>query len=462
MNRPAALGLTLTIVGAVCFAVLLSGITPSNGLILLAGAVVAAWGAVAGIRRTRAAGQLDLFHPLIFPSIYVAIASLAPAAWIWVGGSNLGYIEASFMSTRTPLLMTLAVVGFVLGAGVRFGPARHPGKPIDASTLGAAGRCLLLVPLLLALRDFRADIVLTRGEGQDTFTAADVLNAMGFIAAPAAVAMILSSRLQRGMRLLGPVDAVAILGLVGLLGLNGRRGAALAVMVVVLVFATRRKGANLRAMTGLALMALFAYVVAVYRTSAAGGNTTLSSVAVVLRDLGSVAFTTGGTDLAADGHYHNGATILVGLIRQLPSPIANQILGPPVDTGTYLFRSLSGLQGSAMGYGFSLPAEGVLNFGLIGAFAVPFVAGLVLAWLYGRFDVNGSRALTLLYPIAVGTVPFAWRSDTLGAVKGVLYPAIMLFVTIVFARTVASARTRLRPHGVSNAPRRNREPARIR
>jgi hypothetical protein len=113
--------------------------------------------------------------------------------------------------------------------------------------------------------------------------------------------------------------------------------------------------------------------------------------------------------------------------------IADPILGPPYDTGSYVFRTLSGLANQNMGYGFAIPAEGYLNFGAVGAFLLPMVAGAVLAWLYSHFSPDGTRAINLVYAVAVGTLLFAWRSDVLGAVKGVLYPAIIIWAVIVFA-----------------------------
>lgn len=424
--------------------------------LLLAGALAAA-GAVIGIRRTRNAGRFDLFHPLLFPSLYVAVACLAPALWLYGAGRELGYISPRLMATNTPILMALAAAGFTLGCMVKVKSTGSSGKPIDPRVLGMAGRLLLAVPLLLAARDLAAGIVTSRGQGQSSFNFIDVLNAAGMIAAPAGVAMILASRHQLERRLLSLFDGAMILTLIVLLGLNGRRGAAVGVMVVLLFFATRRRGMNVRAILGFVAMAVFAYAVVVFRTTATGGRTTLSTVGVLLRDLGSVAFTTGATALALEpGQALHGSSILAGLLRQLPSPVANSILGTPDDTGAYVFRSMTGLGNNSTGYGFSIPAEGVLNFGTVGAFAVPFVAGLLLTWMYARFDALGSRALALIYPVAVGTIPFAWRSDTLGAVKGVFYPALILFMTIVFARTAATANARFGRHRVRD-PR--KEPA---
>lgn len=55
-----------------------------------------------------------------------------------------------------------------------------------------------------------------------------------------------------------------------------------------------------------------------------------------------------------------------------------------------------------------------------------------MAWMYSRFRLDGSHASQWAYLIAVGTLPFAWRSDVLGAVKGVLYPVILFWIIMVF------------------------------
>jgi len=402
-------------------------------------ALVVACGVAVGVRRTQAAGRLDVFHPLIFPTAYVGIACLAPTAWIWLGGGDLGYIQARYMSERTPLMMALSAIGFVLGSMVPF--ARRHAAQIrdDPKFFGIAGRLLLLLPLILAFRDVLGRAVQSRGQGQDVFTISDSINAAGLIVAPAAVGMILVSRYKRNLRLLGASDTIMIGLLISMLGLNGRRGASIAIVLIILVMVTRRSGTTKYAALGLAGAALFSIAVVVYRTLVAGGSTALSLIAMPLRDLGSVAFTTGATDLALrEGGHFGGSTILAGLLRQLPSPIANRLFGPPLDTGAQVFRHITGRTSGSQGYGFSLPAEGVLNFGLIGPFFTSLVAGALLAWLYCLFDVRSSRAIELLYPIAVGTLPFAWRSDTLGAVKGVLYPAVIFWMAIAFSRVVST------------------------
>ncbi|MGG5257451.1 O-antigen polysaccharide polymerase Wzy [Phycicoccus avicenniae] len=427
-------------------------LTFSPLLTLTVAALVAVGAAVVGVQRTRRAGRVDLFHPLLFPTAYIAVATLAPVAWIWSGQGDLGFVTRDAMSERTPLLMALAVLGFTLGAAVPFRPLRRRGKPLDPGLLLLTGRALLLVALALAARDYLAGAVITRSLGQDVYSSADVVTTIGFMAAPAAATMIFTARYQSGRHPIG-ADVLPLLALIGLLGLNGRRGAALSVVVIGLVFITRRAVGTWKVAAGMGATAVFAYAVVIYRTAQLGGVTALPTLAVPLRDLGSVAFTTGMTDLSVTYPQSTtgGSTIVAGLLRQLPSPIAVRLFGAPDDTGTFVFRNVTGLTASNQGYGFSIPAEGLLNFGVVGVLVLSLVAGIAVAWLYGRFDPTSSRTVGLLYPLAIGTLPFAWRSDTLGAVKGVFYPAVALALVLIVARSIASAYKPATPRSVARA-----------
>src|SRR5690606_36392652 len=113
-------------------------------------------------------GRFDPLHPLMFPTAYIAVATLAPTAWLLTQG-NLGLFRQRDLSADAPLLMSLAVVGFALGAAVPF-RRRHASRelPRDSQTLTQAGRLLLAVPFLLALNSFRAGGAAVRGGGQGT------------------------------------------------------------------------------------------------------------------------------------------------------------------------------------------------------------------------------------------------------------------------------------------------------
>ena len=56
--------------------------------------------------------------------------------------------------------------------------------------------------------------------------------------------------------------------------------------------------------------------------------------------------------------------------RQLPSPIAIPLFGPPDDTAARRFRALVGFNNPNQGIGYSIPAEGYLNFGRFGVFGI--------------------------------------------------------------------------------------------
>ena len=246
------------------------------------------------------------------------------------------------------------------------------------------------------------------------------------------------------------LDLVAAASLVVMLGANGRRGAAIAVILVLAFAYASRPTARSRTipiLVGTGLLVGFAYQVVVYRTTATGADVGLAPIEVLLRDLASVPFTSGVTDrLLVHFDQYNGATLLADLVHLLPGPLTAELFGPTSDTGALVFRYLYGAP-DTLGYGYSIPAEGILNFGTAGAFLLPFAMGATLAWLYARADFNASRAVQLAYYLAAATLPFAWRSDVLGAVKGVLYPLIVIWLVLLYARTIQTliASKRLRP-----------------
>lgn len=258
---------------------------------------------------------------------------------------------------------------------------------------------------------------------------------LGIVVAAGAVVLMLAARQRRGQSLLSPLEWLAVLAYVALTGLNGSRGSAIAVIITVLYFATRKKGALLRTAIGLGAVAAFAYAVLTYRSNPRGEQSELSALVMLLRDLGSVPFTTGATGQAvADSGPLWGSTIVAGLLRQIPGPVANLVFGQPDDTGAFRFRTMTGFNNDSNGYGLSIPAEGVMNFGAVGAFVLTLAFGVLLAWLYSRSSEKGSRGLHLAYVVAVASLPFGLRSDVLGAVKGALYPVLIISVVCLTAR----------------------------
>lgn len=122
---------------------------------LLVGAATTIAAAIIGIRRSRKSGKLDPFHPLVFPAIYVGVATLGPALWIWGTGDSLGYIGREFLSPRTPLLLTLGVAGFIIGAAIPLKKKVRQEANFNGTTMSRIGRVVLLVPLAFAVQDLR-------------------------------------------------------------------------------------------------------------------------------------------------------------------------------------------------------------------------------------------------------------------------------------------------------------------
>lgn len=413
------------------------GPTDRQVLAAAAGVVLSfAFFTVIQVRRSR--GWLDLFHPLLFPSLYAGITFLLPAWVLFVKHEPVGFLLGTPISHRAGWLMAAAAVSFTAACAstgflaVRDLPARYHPVP---RRLRIVGWVLLTVPLGAALRDVSANVVLTRGIGQTDYGLDDSLNALAFIAAPAAALILMAAQRLGGKQTLLPLADLAALGvLVGALGVNGRRGAALAVLLVLVYGWAVRRRRGVSIVAGAVAVAVFAYAVVAYR-AAATGEQARGVFFTLVRDINPALFTTGTTAavIPENEPYLGGSTYLAGLLRQVPGPLASAVLGPPDDTGTAQLRRVLGYYNPNQGLAFSVPAEGYMNFGILGLVAACAVLGAVLAWAYRR-QGDWSRPIHLLYPLMLGTLPFGLRSDFLGLTKGILYPLIMVAAAYWLAR----------------------------
>lgn len=412
---------------------------------LVTAAAVALLTVSVGLRRSRlGAGRWNVFHPMVFPVAYIAIASLIPTWYVYVEGNELNEFTEITAGPELPKMVALSVVGFCCGTWIRFKPRRSVETnraPIDRRFLRIAGRALIVAAIFGALADLAGGSLDTRGQGQDVYTTADSLLAAAGLAASAGVVLMAWGAYELP-RVVTRFDLILLMVLVALLAASGRRAVGLTVVLVLVGVISWKRGAALRVMASMCVLAVASFQILEYRMRSHGSSAP-TAVEGMLGDLSSIAFTTGATHVSMGEQTMGGATLFAALIRQLPSPVAVPLLGPPTDTGAFVFRSLFPVD-SAMGYGYSIPAEGVLNFGLLGAFLVPLACGGALAWLYAKVDLASSHSSGWVYLLAAAWVPFAWRSDALGAVKGVLYPAIMMGMAAVLARSLAS--TSLRPH----------------
>ncbi|GGM04676.1 MULTISPECIES: hypothetical protein [Micromonospora] len=401
---------------------------PDVPSVLLLAGLIALGGLVEGVRRSRRAGPVDLFHPLIFGSGYVAAVCLVPCAWFWTAPAREAArvpIPLADLSPDTPALMALAVVGFTLGCAVPFAARTTASvRSVDPGRLLLVGRLLLLLPLALACWGVVSGAVRAYGSAPAGL-GIHSFNIVRDLVAPVAVVLILSARLRAGQRLFSPLDGALVAGYVVLVGLTGERGAALTVMIAVLVFLTRTPGGTVRAGLGFLAVAGFVVGVVLYR-NAANGTPGSSVVGMTVLDSVPLTVTTGVIAERVTGdQVLDGATILAGVLRLLPGFLSRSLFGPPTDTGVAKFREIAEQNGD-LGWNFSLPAEGALNFGAVGVFLLPFLVGLLLAFLYARFDARGSRVGQLFYVLAVASLPVVFRTDAQSALKVLLYPAALL------------------------------------
>jgi hypothetical protein len=143
--------------------------------------------------------------------------------------------------------------------------------------------------------------------------------------------------------------------------------------------------------------------------------------------------------------YTEGSTYLEALKRQLPGPIANGLFGPPTDTGAYQFRVIEGYYNPNQGYSFALPAEGYLNFGVVGVALAGMVLGLSLGLSWNRTRGVPQRARQIVYPVILVALPVGLRSDALTQIKLVLAPVVIVAIVLAICRLPSSASQRSGP-----------------
>jgi len=395
--------------------------------------------------------RIDLLHPLVAPLGYIALSFLAPLWVTLVAGDPVRALSRETpISVNTAALLGLGVLGYTAGAWCNFSPSRRERAslgPEFASTLLLVGRCLVLVPLSIAIRDNLAGGVAIRGLGQLEYTPSDSLHALLGIASLAAVVTILAGQAVKGStKLLAPLDWVLIVSMILAIGARGSRSDAVAIMLVLVVAKLSRRG-RLRSLAA-GIPVVFAFIVTVlhYRNDQLGRTTDEAPVTILLGDMSIAAFTTGATAarVPSSFDYAYGDTLLAGLVRQLPSPISVPLLGPPTDHGAYRFRQIVGYSNPDGGLGFSIPADGYLNFGAAGVAILCALIGLLASWSYPRMDFASGSPIGIIYPVLLAIMPFGLRSDFLGFNKNILYPVLIVGLAMIIARS--SGRKMLGPY----------------
>lgn len=414
---------------------------------LILGAIISAIGITVGIRRSRLdLGYVDFFHPLVFPLGYSAVSLIAPAWVFFVDRRQIGLFNASAMSPSTPWILLLAILGITLGLARRSPNLRQSVRavPVEPRFVLHTGRGTVVALSALALSGLASNAVATRGVDQLSAGGGAFLASLATVATPLALLFVLTATRQRTDKLVTAGDALLLVTLTIAIALTGERGTALTALIILL-YAASRKAFKLRSYLGaFAGMLTLAVVILDYRIAAQGAGVRASAADALLRDWSVGTYTTGITaDVAAEsGHFYWGATYLTAVMRQLPSPIANTLLGSPDDTGTLLFRQMIGFHNPDHGLGYSIPAEGYLNFGAIGTFVAMLLFGSLVAWAYSVREWPVQRTRALLFPLLVSTFPVLLRSDTLGGVKMILYPMLGGALILAISRTIRSQQRR--------------------
>ncbi|MEP6526113.1 MAG: O-antigen polysaccharide polymerase Wzy [Nocardioidaceae bacterium] len=402
----------------------------------------------AGLRRSAAdLGHVDVFHPCVFPVVYLHISFLFPTWLLLINGEPLLGFTRADLSPDTSLLVAVSLVTYDLGSLLALGrgassrPSEHPTAP---GFLLVVGRALTLLLIAQSVFTWIHGGAGTRGLAQTSFTTADSLSAFALVFAPAATLLLAWGGRgvdHHGSPRLLPSDLVLLSALLVMTSVNGARGSSLVIVLTVLLVYSHHLAKRWVIPVALLLVLVGAVVISAYRSGAAVGTVSQSPAHRIADDWSVATYSIGATAQAVPSQrdFEWGRTYLVSAVRQVPSPISNRLLGPPTDSASYIFRDLIHFNNPDQGLGYTLPAEGYLNFGWAGLIAVSLLYGAAVSYSHRWFRV-GNRSLNCLYLIVVATLPLSVRSDALGAVKAVLYPYLLIGGVLAVARSVEGRR----------------------
>lgn len=430
----------------------LVGSTPPTAVVVLAAGValcagVPIWAGGSG-------RGLDLFHPLVAPFAYLAIAVLLPPAYMIAAQRTVAGIRPNSVSFTLALVLTLTVVVWAAGvlAGLRITRRGTTGnvEEVRWDRILLLGRMGLLAAIGLRLYSTGSDWGLPYGTGSVNFgEAGAVQNATDLISFAAPVLVVLGHLRLRGA-VAGRFDLVVFAAFVVVTLASGSRGELL-VPVIFAMWAHQRWVRPLP-IRGVAVAAVVTAVVFQGVQGVRAGDSPVASPrAATERTLTALgvpmqvtALTTGNVPTKAG--YRHGATYLEAVKRQIPGVLAVRIWGPPRDTGSFVLRRIIRFNNPNAGLGYALPAESYLNFGIPGAAVIAALVGALFAFAYRKQDVPApTRAIHVLYGLLVATLPISLRADALLQIKSVLYPMLALVLALAACRIRSSPTVELTP-----------------
>jgi len=375
----------------------------------------------------------DWFFPFAFPFFYVGISLMAPVLYLSVLRRRLGILDPSDVSLRLVEVFALTIVG--LGIGLAAGmlvkrSSDRPPRTLDYPRLLRWGR--IGMALCLPAQAFEVFSRLGRpyGKGFVGFGLSQLIDNFASHVLFAAVILTVIANVHLRKSVLASLDVALLMSFTLSTLIIGSRAQMIAPAIFVM-WAQHTFVRRIR-LTWLLALTVFLLVVLQGVSGVRGGGEFYtsgeSSVERTLDDLSSPVFITGMLldRFPSTQDFTGGSTYLAAVTRQLPSPVAVALLGPPDDTGSFVFRRSIGFINPDAGLAFSLPSEGYLNFGMAGVLAAGLAVGLIMGFAYREHGFPPVRARLLLYPVMVASLPLGLRSDALGQIKGVLYPLLIL------------------------------------
>lgn len=400
--------------------------------------------------------ELRLFHPLILPLGYMAYVLLGPSIYMLTTGQGIGTIPGDTLSVPLLSIMSVFILSFTIGALVVQLLGRHKqnqddlppckisriveGEDPTGATLIGSGRVVLVAALGLKLVQVAlAGTVFSNqyGENQLEYSYITALGIAGELCVVAGALLVMWGNTRAGRQPLVKFDFVLLIVPLAVSAvLLGSRGELIPPLLMFVWFRSRA-GRPIRvwqlAAGLLVVVAVFLSVWLLRGTSTNGESYSL--IEQILWQTASVHLVTSNVAglIPGDDGFYLGSTYVAALLLALPGFISRAIFGEVSGTGAFAYRELIQYENPNQGFGFAITAEAYLNFGLAGVTAIGLLMGAFFAVVFRlaskRYDFS-----SLLYPLALGTLPYALRSDFLTQYKGFLYPLIICALVAFLSR----------------------------
>lgn len=402
-----------------------------------------------------------VLDPRVGPLAYLVYALLIPPIYMTITGSGIGSIGVETLTPISTAVMCITVLSYIVGSGLitRLGSPRHKqrtwttgsGQPDSASLLSSnaravaqLGRALLVLALLAKIYEVRSNGTVFSGiygANQLSFGASTSIAVLGESMVGVGTLLVMFGNTRIGLAPLRRID-FAMLGSVLLVSvvLLGSRGEALAPIILYVWFRARmgRRVGRFALAAGVALMS--AALLLVWQTRSASSSGGYPLLQQLLWQTSSPQLLTSNvTNLVpASTDFYFGSTYLNALKFFAPGPITRALFGPPEGTGALEYRKLIDFTNPNQGFGFALPTEAYLNFGLLGVAVIGFALGVLLQGTFAWAIDSGraERVSSFAYPLLISYLPYGLRTDALGQLKSIVYPLLLIALALLVIRSL--------------------------